>query len=259
MNEIDTADTLIQQGVDEFKLAAAKTATGIIEQGLAVLKIKNGCEKKQGGSDFPDVAMRELGLSQSMAVKYACIGKAAEKLIPVGISLPGESVSTLYHVAMMDENTIADKIARGIISPSATRDQVTEKKRVQTSTTVHHDDSDLAADFSGVLSKLKPAEQKILKAQFAAEMKVSVNKAKAEAKKTIDDVRDERADIDKARAQLRQARKMVQDPFTAEEFKKIRGMLHPDKHPDNQGRAKEAFELFIRIEPICKKRNLKAV
>ena len=52
MGSIIQANAMIQEGVDEFKLAAAKTATGIIEQGLAVLKIKQGCAQKQGGSDY---------------------------------------------------------------------------------------------------------------------------------------------------------------------------------------------------------------
>ena len=75
MNELQIADKMIQDGVDEYKMAAAKTATGIIEQGLAILKIKQGCGKKSGGTDFPEVVMRLLKLNENTARKLALIGE----------------------------------------------------------------------------------------------------------------------------------------------------------------------------------------
>jgi len=71
-----------------------------------------GCTKKQGGSDFPEVAMRLLGLSENMARKFAKIGEEAEKLRHHGDELPTESMSTIHAIATMPPETIADKIER---------------------------------------------------------------------------------------------------------------------------------------------------
>ena len=260
MNDLQQADHLIRQGVDAFNLAAAKTASGIIEQGLAVLKIWQGCEAKQGGTDFPDVVMRELGLSKQSASNFLCIGQEHKKLSRIRDSLPGQSVRTIYHIACMEPDVIADKIERKVITQNATEHGVLEKPpRKRVVIEQKHDDTQLAKDFAGVLSKLKPKEQKILRAQYAADLKAAVENARAEAKEQLASARKEREQNAQARSELQKARRLVQDPFTAGEFNKIRGMLHPDKHPENQARAKEAFELFLRIRPICNKADLKVV
>jgi hypothetical protein len=220
---------------------------------LAVLKIKYGCEAKQGGTDFPEVAMERLGLKEATACKLLRIGQEAEKLLRIRKSLPGSSMVTLYQIARMEPDVIDDKIERGVIHPNATEHQVIEKprpKRVEVQ--VNHDDTELAKDFAGVLAKLKPDEQKILRKQYDSDMRAAVNNQ-------LKEIRKEREQIDKARTELKRARRQVQDPFTQEEFRKIRAMLHPDRHPGNEQKAKEAFNLFVRIEPICKKVKLQSV
>lgn len=260
MNDLQQADRLIREGVDAFNLAAAKTASGIIEQGLAVLKIFEGCEVRSGGTDFPDVAMRELGLSKSAACKFLRIGKEHDKLFPIRNSLPGDAFSSVYEVARMEPEIISEKLDRGVITPTATVAQILEKEpRKRVVVEQKHDNTELAKDFAGVLSKLKDKEKKILRAQYAADLKSAVDTARAEAKEQLASARKEREQNAQARSELHKARRLVQEPFTAGEFNKIRGMLHPDKHPGNEARAKEAFELFLRIRPICNKADLKAV
>lgn len=253
MNEIAKADALIQQGVDEFRLAAAKTATGIIEQGIAVLKIKQGCEVKQGGTDFPDVVMRELGLPLSAAKKYALIGEAAQKLVPVGTSLPSDSISTIYHIARMDEATIADKIKRGVITPTATRDQVLEQMRVQKQKTVKAKDEpeSLGVDVTEVFARLAKKDQKLLNDHMAAIQKEIKAKARKEAKEEIEEARKRKAQADETRRRLEQKLEVASSPFTKDEYRMILGMLHPDKHPGNEERAKKAFDIFKRIQDFC--------
>ena len=135
--------------------AAAKTATGIIEQGLAVLKIKQGCARKQGGSHFPEVAMRLLGLSYRTAKMFAKIGAEAEKLGNHGSLLPGESMTTIYRIACMPPEVIADKIERGVITPTATRAQVLEKIIVTTSRTVASAEDDVVTSIKDIVGKLR--------------------------------------------------------------------------------------------------------
>lgn len=256
---ITEPERLIIEGADEFRRAAAKTATGIIEQGVAVLKIKQGCAKKQGGSDFLDIAMRLLGLPNHTASWFVTIGQNANKLLSVDKSLPGDAVSTLYQIARMPPDVIADKIERGVITPTASRTQVLEKTIVRTSRTVVSTDDEVVSSIKDIVGKLSKKEQKALFAEVDAARKLEREAATKEAKAQLTAIQAERRQIDRARAELRIARRMVLDPFTADEFKKILGMLHPDRHPGNEARAKEVFETFSRIKPICKKRNLKAV
>lgn len=249
------ADELITQGVDEFRMASAKTATGIIEQGLAILKIKEGCNQKQGGSDFPEVAMRLLGLSKGMASKLVTIGAAAEKLFPVGNTLPSESITTLYQISRMDEATIADKVERGVINPTATRDQVLEQVRVGKEKTYKKgsEPASTGESVSEVFTSLNKKDQDILNAH----MEKVKNEFKAEVKAEREKVREDKDKVDKTRQILSEAKAKVQHPFTRDEYKLILGMLHPDRHPGNEVRSQRAFDVFKRIEFICKKNQPK--
>jgi len=200
---ITEPERLINEGVDEFRMAATKTATGIIEQGLAVLKIKQGCAKKQGGSDFPEVAMRLLGLSRSLSKKYALIGEAAKKLVPVGTSLPAESVSTIYMISRMTPDEIADKIERGVITPTATRAQVLEKTILTTSRTIASAEDEVVSSIKDIVGKLSKKEQKALFAEVDAARKLEREAATKEAKTQLAAIQEERKQIDKARADRR--------------------------------------------------------
>ena len=253
MSDIISADALIQEGVDEFKMAAAKTATGIIEQGLAVLKIKQGCEKKQGGTDFPDVAMRELNLKEATARAYARVGEHAVKLRTIVRNLPSESLTTIEAVARMDEATIADKVERGVITPTATRAQVLEKKRVSKEVTVAADDPN-APDLSAVevYATLPSKHQKALEAHIQGLMTAYKKKVRKELVEEADALAQEKAALIQARSTLDNQIKYAKRPFTREEYQLIRGMLHPDKHPDFVERANRAIAVFAKIEKLCK-------
>lgn len=109
-----------------------------------------------------------------------------------------------------------------------------------------------------VFEKLTNADQKILKADIKKAKGEIRAEAKAEAKDELSKYQEERRKVGETRTQLASARAMVQDPFTEAEFKLIRGMLHPDKHPQNQKRAQRAFDVFIRIEAVCKRKERKA-
>lgn len=256
-NTHNDADELISEGVHEFKTAAAKTATGIIEQGLAVLKIKQGCDIKQGGTNFPDVAMRELGLSESMASYLLSIGSQSEKLLTVVNSLPSESVTTIAAIGRMDEATIADKIERGVITPTATRDQVQEKVRVQKSVPSNSLEDSKGDTVADVYKNLAKKDQKILDAHVKSVVARAFNEAKRQAREEIAQAQAERARLQEERAAVEKARRMVSDPFTEEEYKIILGALHPDRHEacGMKDRAAKAWTLFMRLENVCKKRS----
>ena len=257
-----TADTLIREGVDEFRMAAASTATGIIQMGQAVLKIKEGCNKKQGGSDFTETVMRELGLKEAMANYLARIGKDATKLLSVERSLPAESVKTIYTIAKMDDDVIADKIERGIIHPGATVNGVREVKRVDSksgSREVTSKDPEVIATMDKIVKKLNKKEKDALSAEFTAKVKVEVDKAKKEAMQIKKEASEKIMEAEKLRSTLTKARRILQYPLSMDEYRLIRGMLHPDKHPNNSERANQAYQAFTKIEPICKKAKLSSV
>jgi hypothetical protein len=155
----------------------------------------------------------------------------------------------------MDEAMIADKIERHVIHPTATHDQVLEQVRVQRSNTVKAGDEPASKgeDVAEVFSKLANKDQVLLDTHMkkvTAEVKKA---AKKEASDELNKYQEERGKIGEIRESLKRARKMVLEPFTRSEFKMILGMLHPDKHPDNEDGAQRAFDRFKKLEFVCKK------
>ena len=82
--------------------------------------------------------------------------------------LPPESVTTMYIKARMDDAEIDDKIARGIINPTASRDQVLEQVRIQNTRTIKKSASDDVDHIGTVIAELEKRLAKLEKAKTKA-------------------------------------------------------------------------------------------
>ncbi len=82
--------------------------------------------------------------------------------------LPPESVTTMYIIARMDDAEIDDKIARGIINPTASRDQVLEQVRIQNTRTIKKSASDDVDHIGTVIAELEKRLAKLEKAKTKA-------------------------------------------------------------------------------------------
>jgi len=60
-------------------------------------------------------------------------------------------------------------------------------------------------------------------------------------------LRDIEADIKAQQAHIARNAAGITPLMTQEEFRLVRSLLHPDKHPENQDRYKRAFEIFNRL------------
>lgn len=73
--------------------------------------------------------------------------------------------------------------------------------------------------------------------------------AKREAEPVITDYRKAYEDMSEKRERYEALLQGIDGTLTREEFKLIRGLLHPDQHPpERQERARRAFDIFNRLE-----------
>ena len=204
-NVISMAETRFEDSCKNLENALTSIQRNFIEAGIATVAIKESCGTVQGGSEFPAVMMERFGLGSAASNELLAIGLNAKRLLAIASSLPRESRSTLYKIARMDDATIADKIARGVITPTASRDQVMEvlcvgKRKMVKKTeveevkvkpvTLEHDEDDAffliergsisweeVADLSGISTpELAKAEKDYTHPQFMVASRLRANR-----------------------------------------------------------------------------------
>ena len=94
-------------------------------------------------------------------------------------------------------------------------------------------------------------QQKLVEMQkeFQEELSKAVADKQASLDALIEKKRQEDHAVKELRKQLEDARSTVDRLMTYEEFKIVRGLLHPDRYPDDlKERAGKAFDIFNRLE-----------
>lgn len=111
----------------------------------------------------------------------------------------------------------------------------------------------LNESFDQWASRLSKREKKILDKHLSDVDFAARKQEREHSAGLIENLHNDRMEIAAQQAQLRESRMMLRSPLDYDEFKLIRGMLHPDKHPGNEARAQRAFDAFSRLELICKR------
>jgi ParB-like chromosome segregation protein Spo0J len=78
---------------------------------------------------------------------------------------------------------------------------------------------------------------------FEAEVKASLPKYNRELEQRL------KKEIEEQKSVTAELKKLAKDGFDKSDFKVIRGVLHPDRKPSDEQRAK-AFDLLLKLEPI---------
>lgn len=75
----------------------------------------------------------------------------------------------------------------------------------------------------------------------------------AEYKSRAASLNTDEAELARKRKKLEDDRRLVSLPITQHEYKFVLGMLHPDRHPGKEDRAQKAFDIFTRLEGVCRR------
>ena len=89
-------------------------------------------------------------------------------------------------------------------------------------------------------NETSPADREAIRAELEQEYRDEMD---AERAKVLALQKEAQADRDKAKAMLQG----ITPIMTQEEFKMIRSLLHPDRHPEDSERYNRAFEIFNRL------------
>lgn len=269
----------LQSSQRQFKLKASDAMMAYINFGREVLAFRESCEKVQGGSEFSRKGCEWLGCTQPELSVLAAVGERADELMERFISFP--NVSSIGLVARLPDLQFEKVIesvkpdmtvsqVKGLIreakclpepsrkpvtlpeqNPVPSRDEIFESMKLMVDAI--QESKSTKAQKDAILQAAQTTIDLIM-ARVDSDAEVIEKQKELDAKQAeldalIETKRQEEHAVKQLRQQLSDARSTVDRMMTYEEFKIVRGLLHPDRYPDDlKDRAGKAFDIFNRLE-----------
>lgn len=103
--------------------------------------------------------------------------------------------------------------------------------------------------FDKAIDAWKQKEIVDMRAEFQSELSVAIKREKDRLNAEIELYREKKAELDKIEKQLAQRATSITTIITQDEFKLIRGCLHPDRQPEElKDKFGRAFEIFNKLD-----------